>query len=154
MIPANCPAPGPGQGMWVRHHSMCAPRSSVFPGATRPKSTGRDHPCPPNRLESAGPGNRISGGKVLSSRTRRSSGRAAALLGLAAVTIGRTDTAPGAFYRRPAARAGKAKAVTATARRIAVLFCNTLRHGRTYQDPGASHFCCSRHACDVHPGAR
>ena len=86
------------------------------------------------------PGNKISGGKVLSSRTRRSSSGAAALLRLAAVTIGRSDTALGAFYRRLAARAGKAKAVTAMARKIAVLFYNTLRHGMTYQDPGASHY--------------
>ncbi|MEN8894794.1 MAG: IS110 family transposase [Yoonia sp.] len=86
------------------------------------------------------PGNKISGGKVLSSRTRRSSSRAAALLRLAAVTIGRSDTALGAFYRRLAARAGKAKVVTATARKIAVLFYNTLRHGMTYKDPGASHY--------------
>lgn len=86
------------------------------------------------------PGNKISGGKILSSRTRRSSSRAAALLRLAAVTIGRSDTALGAFNRRLAARAGKAKAVTATARKIAVLFYNTLRHGMTYKDPGASHY--------------
>ncbi|WP_247491442.1 IS110 family transposase [Bradyrhizobium sp. 17] len=46
------------------------------------------------------PGNKISGGKVLSSRTRRSSSRAAALLRLAATTVGRSDTALGAFYRR------------------------------------------------------
>jgi hypothetical protein len=59
---------------------------------------------------------------------------------LAATTIGRTDTALGAFYRRLAARAGKAKAVTATARKIAILFYNTLRHGMTYKDPGASHY--------------
>lgn len=86
------------------------------------------------------PGNKISGGKVLSSRTRRSSSHAAALLRLVAVTIGRSDTALGAFYRRLAARAGKAKAVTATARKIAVLFYNTPRHGMTYQDPGAAHY--------------
>ena len=86
------------------------------------------------------PGNKISGGKILSSRTRRSSSRAAALLRLAAVTIGRSDTALGAFYRRLAARAGKAKAVTAAARKIAVLFYNTLRYGMTYKDPGASHY--------------
>nr|WP_247486095.1 IS110 family transposase [Bradyrhizobium sp. 193] len=36
------------------------------------------------------PGNKISGGKVLSSRTRRSSSRAAALLRLAATTVGRS----------------------------------------------------------------
>ena len=58
------------------------------------------------------PGNKISGGKLLSSRTRRSSSRAAALLRLAAVTIGRSDTALGAFYRRLSSRIGKQKAVT------------------------------------------
>jgi transposase len=86
------------------------------------------------------PSNKISGGKVLSTRTRRSGSRAAALLRLAAVTVGRTQTALGAFYRRLSARVGKAKAVTATARKIAVLFYNTLRHGRTYKDPGAAYY--------------
>jgi transposase len=84
------------------------------------------------------PGNKISGGKLLSSRTRRSSSRAAALLRLAATTIGRSDTALGAFYRRLSSRIGKQKAVTATARKIAVLFYNTLRFGMTYRDPGAA----------------
>lgn len=41
-------------------------------------------------------------------------------------------------FRRPGARIGKAKAVTATARKIAVLFYNALRHGMDYADPGAS----------------
>lgn len=86
------------------------------------------------------PGNKISGGKVLSSRTRRSSSRATALLRLAAVTVGKTDTALGAFYRRLGARIGKAKAVTATARKIAVLFYNTMRYGMEYSDPGASYY--------------
>ncbi|GEO18599.1 hypothetical protein MAE02_62950 [Microvirga aerophila] len=35
---------------------------------------------------------------------------------------------------------GKAKAVTATARKIAVLFYNALRHGMDYADPGASYY--------------
>jgi transposase len=86
------------------------------------------------------PSNKISGGKVLSSRTRRCGSRASALLRLAAVTVGRTDTALGAFYRRLAARIGKAKAVTATARKIAVLFYNAVRHGMEYVDPGASFY--------------
>ncbi len=86
------------------------------------------------------PSNKISGGKVLCSRTRRSGSRAAALLRLAAVAVGRTETALGAFYRRLSARVGKAKAVTATARKIAVLFNNTMRHGIGYSDPGASHY--------------
>jgi transposase len=84
------------------------------------------------------PNNKVSGGKVLSSRTRRSGNRASALLRLAAATVGRTDTALGAFYRRLSGRVGKAKAVTATARKIAVLFYNAVRHGMEYVDPGSS----------------
>jgi hypothetical protein len=61
-------------------------------------------------------------------------------LPLAAVAVGRTETTLGAFYRRLSARVSKAKAVTATARKIAVLFYNTLRHGMEYSDPGASHY--------------
>jgi len=86
------------------------------------------------------PHNKISGGKVLSSKTRRTSNRAATLLRLAAITVGRTDTALGAFFRRLSGRVGKANAVTATARKIAVLFYNTLRHGIAYADSGASYY--------------
>jgi transposase len=86
------------------------------------------------------PDNQISGGKRLSTKTRRAANRAATILRLAAVNVGKTQTAIGAFYRRLAARVGKAKAVTATARTWAVLFDNTLRYGMAYQDPGASYY--------------
>ncbi len=86
------------------------------------------------------PGCKISGGKVLSAHTRKTTNRVSAHLRLAAVTVGRTNTALGAFYRRLAARVGKAKAVTATARKIAVLFYNAMRFGMSYQDPGADNY--------------
>jgi transposase len=86
------------------------------------------------------PGNKISGGRVLSSKTRRSSNRAAVLLRIAAVNIGKTQTALGAFYRRLSARVGKAKAVTATARKLAVLFYRALRFGMAYADLGAGYY--------------
>ena len=86
------------------------------------------------------PGCRISGGKVLSAHTRKTKNRVTAHLRLAAVTIGRTNTALGAFYRRLSARIGKAKAVTATARKIAILFYNAMRFGMAYKDPGADHY--------------
>ncbi len=86
------------------------------------------------------PGNNISGGNVLSSRTRRSSNRATSLLRLATVTVGKSQTALGAFSRRLAARAGKAKAVTEAARKIAVFFYKTLRYGAPYKDPGADYY--------------
>jgi len=86
------------------------------------------------------PGNKVCGGKLLSARTRRTSNRATSLLRLAALTVGKTDSALGAFYRRLAMRVGKAKAITATARKLAILFYNTLRHGMDYSDPGASYY--------------
>ena len=86
------------------------------------------------------PGNKISGGKVLNTTTRRSANRAAAIFRLSAMNVGQTQTALGAFYRRLASRAGKAKAVTATARKLAVLFYNTLRYGMAYEDPGAAYY--------------
>ena len=67
----------------------------------------------------------------MSSRTRPSFNRAA-------VKIGRSNTTLGAFYQRLAVTAGKAKAVTITARKIAVLLNNTLRYGMTYKGLGAS----------------
>jgi transposase len=85
------------------------------------------------------PGSKISGGKVLSSHSRKTNNRVTAHLRLA-TTVGRTNTALGAFYRRLAARIGKAKAVTATARKIAILFYNAMRWGTVYADPGASYY--------------
>lgn len=56
------------------------------------------------------------------------------------MNVGKTRTALGAFYRRLSARAGKAKAVTATARKLAVLFYNALRFGMAYVDPGENNY--------------
>lgn len=83
------------------------------------------------------PRNKISGGRLLSSRTQPSANRAAALLRLTAMSLGRTDTALGAFYRRLASRVGKAKAITATARKLAILVYRLLKGELTYDDPGA-----------------
>ncbi|WP_245929657.1 IS110 family transposase [Leucothrix pacifica] len=86
------------------------------------------------------PGSKITGGKALLSHSRKSNNRIVAHLRLAATTLGQTNTALGAFYRRLSARIGKAKAVTATARKIAVLFYNAMRYGQDYRDPGADQY--------------
>ena len=86
------------------------------------------------------PGNKISGGKVLSSKTRRSASKSATDLRLAAMVVGKTNTALGATYRRYAARIGKAKALTAIARKLATLFYNALRYGMEYVDQGADYY--------------
>ncbi|GLF61447.1 hypothetical protein VNPA152081_57150 [Pseudomonas aeruginosa] len=69
---------------------------------------------------------------MLSAHTRKTKNRVTAHWRLAAVTIGKTNTALGAFYRRLSARIGKAKAVTATVRKIAILFYNAMRFGMTH----------------------
>jgi len=61
-------------------------------------------------------------------------------LRLAAVVVGKTNTALGATYRRLSARIGKAKAVTAIARKLAILFYNALRYGIEYVDKGANYY--------------
>ena len=84
------------------------------------------------------PNNKISGGRLLSSRTQPSANRAAAILRLSAMSLGRTDTALGAFYRRLAARTGKPQAITATARKLAILVYRALKGEFRYHDPGAA----------------
>ena len=83
------------------------------------------------------PKNKVSGGKLLSSQTQPSANRAATAFRLAAASLGRTQTALGAFYRRLAARTGKPQAITATARKLAVLVYHVLRGDFVYRDPGA-----------------
>ncbi len=83
------------------------------------------------------PHNKVSGGRLLSSKTPPSANRAATTLRLCAMSLASTPTALGAFYRRLAARAGKAKAITATARKLAVLVYRVLSGDLVYQDPGA-----------------
>ncbi len=83
------------------------------------------------------PHNKISGGRLLSSRTQPSANRAAAILRMTAMSLGRTQTALGAFYRRLAARIGKPQAITATARKLAILIYRALKGELVYRDPGA-----------------
>ena len=83
------------------------------------------------------PKNKISGGRLLSARTQPSANRAAAVLRMAAMAVGRTQTALGAFHRRLAARVGKPQATTATARKLAILVYRSLKGDLIYRDPGA-----------------
>ena len=83
------------------------------------------------------PQNRVSGGRRLSAKTQPSANRAAAVLRLAVMSLARGQTALGAFYRRLAVRVGKPKAITAPARKLAILVYRTLNGTLVYRDPGA-----------------
>ncbi len=59
--------------------------------------------------------------------------RAAEVFRIAAAAVGKTkNTALGSFYRKIKAHAGAPKAITATARKLACIFYNLLKHGESY----------------------
>jgi len=78
------------------------------------------------------PGLKISGGKVLSRRTRKVVNRASIILRVAVLAIGRTDTWLGRFYRRKKAHLGAPKAITATARKLACVVYHLLKYQEDY----------------------
>jgi len=82
------------------------------------------------------PQRRISGGKVLSSRTRPTTNRAAAALRLAAASLHHSHSALGAYFRRMKSRLGTPKAITATAHKLARLVYSMLKHGTAYVAQG------------------
>ena len=81
------------------------------------------------------PNNKISGQRVLSSRTRKVVNRAATILRLAAMIVGKTNTPLGSFYRRKRAQLGGPKAVTATARKLGCLIYRLIKNGQGYNEP-------------------
>jgi transposase len=80
------------------------------------------------------PGNKISGGKVLSSRTPHVVNRVAILLRTVAPAVGRSDTWLGSFHRRMRGRLGPASANTATAHKLARLIYHLLKYKEEYID--------------------
>jgi transposase len=81
------------------------------------------------------PNNKISGQRVLSSRTRKVVNRAATTLRLAAMLLGKSNTPLGSFYRRKRAQLGAPKAITATARKLGCLIYRLIKNGQGYKEP-------------------
>jgi len=86
------------------------------------------------------PHHKISGGKILSRKTRRVINRAATAFRMAALALSRGPSALGAYYRRMRAKLGAPKALTATAHKLALLFYRLLRFGEDYVDIGAMQY--------------
>jgi transposase len=78
------------------------------------------------------PQHRGSAGKIFKRRTRPGANRVARALRMAAQGCHHAKNALGAFYRRIQARAGGAKAITATARKIAERVYRLLKYGQEY----------------------
>ncbi len=86
------------------------------------------------------PGTKITGGKVMSGKTKRCANRAAQALRLAAAALRSSKSALGAYYRRMCARMDRAKAVTAAAHKLARLIYAMLTKGQEYTDQGQDYF--------------
>lgn len=86
------------------------------------------------------PNNQITGGKIRKRKTRRVQSRAAKALRLAAQSLHNNDSALGAFYRRINGRHGPAKAITATAHKLAKLVYRMLKHGEEYVRKGTEEY--------------
>jgi transposase len=86
------------------------------------------------------PGTKITGGKVLSGKTKRCANRAAQALRLAAAALRTSQSALGAYFRRLCARMDKPKAITAAAHKLARLIYTMLTKGEEYTDQGQAYY--------------
>jgi transposase len=86
------------------------------------------------------PGNKVTGGKSLSGKTKPSANRAAAAFRLAAFGLLHSKSALGAYCRRQRTRLGAPKAITATAHKLARTFYSMLKNGTEYVDKGQDYY--------------
>lgn len=80
------------------------------------------------------PDHRVSGGKVLSRKTRKVKSRAAIMLRTAAQSLSNSHSYLGDFYRRMRARFGPAAANTAAAHKLARIVFHLLTTKQSYQE--------------------
>jgi transposase len=107
---------------------------------------GTDMGCFPSAAPLAswaggGPGNRQSGGKRLSGKTRQGNTHLRAILGEVAWSITHTsNTSLSALYHRIARRRGKHQAIVAVAHSVLVSIYHMLRDQRPYHELGPDYF--------------
>jgi transposase len=78
------------------------------------------------------PDNRITGGRILSARTRDVKSRTAYALRMAAQNLQRSQSALGDYYRRMKARLGAPAAITAAAHKLARIIHHLIKHRCPY----------------------
>jgi transposase len=82
------------------------------------------------------PNNKISGGKILNSRTKKSHNNAAQALRMGASTLHGSRSAMGAFYRKMRAKLGAPKAITAAAHKMAKIIYHMLKKRVSFEEVG------------------
>jgi transposase len=86
------------------------------------------------------PNNKVTGGRLKDTRSKKVVNRAACAFRMAAQAAGKTHTALGGYYRRMRNRLGPSKANTATAHKLACIVYRTLKYGKHYVDPGVAYY--------------
>jgi len=86
------------------------------------------------------PGTKITGGKVMSGKTKRCANRAAQALRMAAAALRTSQSALGAYFRRMCSRMDKPKAIAAAAHKLARLIYTMLTKGEEYTDKGQAYY--------------
>jgi transposase len=86
------------------------------------------------------PGTKITGGKVMSSKTKRVANRASQALRMAASSLRSSQSALGAYFRRMCSRMDKPKAIAAAAHKLARLIYTMLTKGEEYTDQGQDYY--------------
>ena len=86
------------------------------------------------------PNNRISGGKILTNKSKKVVNKAATAFRLAAWGVAHSNSALGAFCRRLKARIGAPKAITATANKISKIYYRCLKKGLDFVDQGMDYY--------------
>ena len=86
------------------------------------------------------PGNKVTGGKSLSGKTKPSANRASAAFRLAAFGVLNSQSAISAYCRRQRKRLGAPKAITATTHKLARTFYSMLKNGTEYVDKGQDYY--------------
>ena len=86
------------------------------------------------------PGNKVSGGKRLSGKTKPAANRVAIALRVAANTLYDSQWSFGAFLRRMKGSLGSPKAITALAHKLGKLIYTMLKHGNEYVEKGVEHY--------------
>lgn len=85
------------------------------------------------------PNNKITGGKVLSSHTRKSVNRLAQALRMAASGLWNSHSYLGEYLRRMRARLGAPKAITATAHKLARIIYHLVKTGKQFDETVFAH---------------
>jgi len=80
------------------------------------------------------PGNKVSGGKILSSRTRPGKNRFAQALKISAMSLWRSQSYLGQYFRRMRAKHGNPVAITATAHKLARIVYHLVKTGKQFDE--------------------